>query len=544
MHAALKDLLGRYPRPVVHLRRQFKEKRFGLILGAGVGIDFKIPLWRHLVANIANDPEVNGVDLIDGHAGERSLPYKTEMLFQHFRSKALATLPATSSDLAKQGIISAKWSAICAKHLYKDADIDTDTKLKKALSLHPYFEQMLPLVRGSALTITFNFDDLLERCLALKKDIDDATRGFEVVTDPWPQFRRANSVIYHPHGMVPAETRLMEVPVDRFVFSESAYSAQYVGSRGHDSNFLLSHLARNTCLLVGCALEDDLKNVLMRGAQLNPGSYHYYIDFVRDDKSAPNEEQMQLIADTNFNVYNLITLFLKKENISSLFKLINTESCKNNVFSDLAKEQNIAINYHYYLTGAIGVGKSTTASLLRNLNVLDEWQEVRPAILAKPWDELTEEERREADSWITNQFKQKNTALRHLELGISIIDRPPLDPLTFSKKEDRPQRAKDLLDSITVNRAHTIAPGVVIVLIGDPEILAARVSATGREDYSVDKLERMQAATLDLYDGAEIVQTKNMSVLDVTKRVAQIIHRSPYNPFNLQAKLEEIERAV
>lgn len=535
-----RELLKAYPKPVVHLRRQFKEKRFGLVLGAGVGIDFRVPLWVDLVKKIAADPQVDGLDVLLGEVEKKSLPYKTEMLFQCFQKKTLETLPNGLPELVKKSTINAKWSEICARYIYADEEPDLD----KALIAHPYFEALLPLVQGSHLTITFNFDDFLERSLALRKrDVDERNRGYEIVTDPWPQFRRSDSVIYHPHGIVPAHYRLMELPVDRFVFSEAAYSTQYVGSRGHDSSFLLSHFARNTCLLLGCTLEEELRNVLMRGAQINPGNYHYYVHFIESEDSGPTEAQKSLISETNFNVYNLITLFLTRKKIRALLELLNIDNLKDSVLKDLGDQSDVNLKYNYYLTGAIGVGKSTTASLLRSLHVLDEWLEVRPPILAKPWNQLTTSEMNEADAWIVGQFYAKNTTLRHLGAGISIVDRPPLDPLAFTPTQDRHLKATALLDGMCPQRKWKVEPGVVILLTGDPEVLSARVRATGRDDYSKDKLEQMQKDILDIYQGNKVytIDTRHLSVLDVTKQVASIIHREEYQPFDLNQALLKFE---
>jgi SIR2-like domain len=527
--AIRRSVLAKHPKAIAHLRRQFVNKRFGLVLGSGVSRDFRVPLWKGLVDAIAKDKSVRGIELIDGAASEKPLPYKTEMLFERFRQRHLPR-KERSPTLAEENAVSAKWLRVCQRHIYGNAE----KNLARGLNAHPYFGALLPLVQDSHLTINYNFDDFLERSLEhRKKERDKGNRGFEVVTDPWPQFRRTNSVVYHPHGYVPS--RIMEGPVDRFVFSEAGYSKQYVGPRGHDSSFLTGHFARNTCLLVGCSLEDELRNVLMRGANFNPGNYHYYIHFVPSGTSIPAAER-ELIEDTNFKVYNLITLFLTPKEIAAALELINHECVSDGDLKDAALESDVSLKYTYYLTGAIGVGKSTAATLLRSLTVLDEWHEERLELLGRPWDTLTAEERDKADRWITGQFKKKNDALRHQpEPVISVVDRPPLDPLAFTPSRERRKRASSLEEAICPS-GHHIERGVVILLLGDPAELSARVSATGRSDYTPAKLLRMQKDMLAIYgdfEGVEVIDTRMLSVSDVTKKVAHIIHRKQYEPANL-----------
>ncbi|HCL4401170.1 TPA: SIR2 family protein, partial [Pseudomonas aeruginosa] len=365
------DLLKRYPRAIVHLRSQVRKQRFGTILGAGISVDFGAPQWDKLINDIASDPAVDAKDIVEGRAFKgMAAPYQTEILYQKFRGKFYEN--STDLSPAEQlNSATAEWLTICQKYLYKTPPIDLATELPK----HPYMEELIPLVQNSALTVNFNFDDYLERALAeRKRNKDKSNRGFEVVTDPWPQFRRQDCVIYHIHGYVPEG--LMEKTVDRFVFSEASYSKQYVGSRGHDSSFLLAHLARNTCLLIGCSLEAELRNVLMRGAETNPGNFHYYCHWIKNQE-ALSEVERQLISETNFKVYNLITLFLTSSEVRLLLKLINEDAISDGKLSDLATRSATPLQYTFYMTGSLGVGKSTTTSHLRNLNVLDEWLEPR-----------------------------------------------------------------------------------------------------------------------------------------------------------------------
>jgi SIR2-like domain len=534
-------ILAAYPKAVTHLRWQVKKQRFGLVLGSGASKGFGVPLWKDLVQGIAADPQVDGLALINGEAKEKSLPYRTEMLFERFRSRALAKMAAVA-PIEKENSVVAEWHALCRKHIYGTDPVDVSTALPK----HPYFASLIPLVQGSMLTINFNFDDFLERSLAKsKRPQDKDNRGFEAVTDPWPQFRRTDAVIYHPHGYVP--TGSMEGPVDRFVFSEAGYSKQYVGANGHDTSFLTAHFARNTCLLVGCSLEDELRTVLLRGAQMNPGNYHYYVHFMDDGKVIGDEERL-LIEDTNFKVYNLITLFLTAAEIALFTSLLNREAVPDKELRDSASICKAKLKYTYYMTGPLGVGKSTTANLLRSLSVLDEWLEPRLEILGRPWDSLTADEEVEADEWIVDQFSKKNDSLRHEPAPvISVVDRPPLDPLAFTKEDERPAKARTLLSTICPSDAHELEPGVIILLTGIPAELSARVKATGRLEYTAKKLGDMQDTMKKIYGGntgVVTITTDFLSVAELTKRVAQIIHREKYEPANLMEMLKAHEASA
>lgn len=228
-------ILNKYPRPLVHMRSQASQSRFSLIFGAGFSKSFGLPDWPTLVENIAADPAVEGQKLLERFSGKGSLPYKTELLFQHFRAREANSSSHTSVGSPEfESLTAAKWLKICKEYLYKDTPADLD----KAISDHAYLLKLLPLIQDASITITYNFDDFLERALFVKKDPKDAGLGYETVTSPWTQFSRRKAVVYHPHGMLPKE--LMEFPRDRLVFSESAYAQLFLGSLAGDFSFFLA----------------------------------------------------------------------------------------------------------------------------------------------------------------------------------------------------------------------------------------------------------------------------------------------------------------
>ena len=84
---AHRKILKEYSRSIIHMRAQMKLHRLSLVFGAGLNESFHLPNWQDLVQAIANDAEVQGKDILKGLAGRDSLPYKTELLFQHYRTK-------------------------------------------------------------------------------------------------------------------------------------------------------------------------------------------------------------------------------------------------------------------------------------------------------------------------------------------------------------------------------------------------------------------------------------------------------------------------
>jgi hypothetical protein len=448
------ELLKAYARPIVHMRRQLHLGRFGLVLGAGLSKTFDLPDWPELVNRIAADSDVKAKSFLRRFTTKASLSYKTELLYQHFRK--LEADKCTSEKLHSlefENRTLAKWLRICAKHLYKDSRNNVLHMLKK----HPYLSHLIPIIQDTPLTVTYNFDDILECALSKKKRSDDKSRGFEQVTNPWMQFRRPKCVVYHPNGVIPST--LMELPHDRFIFSESSFAKQKVGASQSDNSFLVNHFCKNTCLIIGSSLEDEtLRNVLVQSAEINPGNCHYYVQFLADGKKMYADD-VDAIRRANFNVFNLITLFLDQSEIAVLAQLINSESVEDNDLFDLATRNNIPLTYRFYITGALGVGKSTTATRLRNLMVIDEWLEPRPEILAKPWNMLTAAEEKKADSWVARQFVLKNDRLRYEKYGIFVIDRPPLDPLAFTPAAEYSSKASKLLKNISANNKGRLLTG-------------------------------------------------------------------------------------
>lgn len=537
-----KSVLQNYSRPIVHMRRQVEANRFGLIFGAGLSQACSIPTWNKLVKALAKDTEVDGESVLDVVPPRAGLPYQTEMLFEHFKHRRYAdTSSEQHNTRALDYRIGADWRELIRSHLYKNVAND----LGSSLDSHPFLKQFLPIIRRTYMTVTYNFDDFLEQALLRDREDKNAdSRGFESVTNPWTQFRRTNTVIYHPNGVVPQN--LLETPSDRFVFSEASYAKQMMGVFAGDQAGLVSHLSKHTCLMIGLSLEDDtLRNVLMQAAHSCPGNYHYYVHYLKPEETL-DDKTKHAIKLANFKVYNLVTLFLNDEEIRTLGEIIDTKNILVDDFCDFAQQHDIQVQFRFYFTGVMGVGKSTAINYFRNLDVLDEWLEQRPPILAKSWDKLTSAEKQDVDGWIINQFKRKNDKLRNEHEGIFVLDRGPLDPVTFTPDDEWSDKANRLLSELCPGHASwKVEDGRVVIIEGEGSEIALRLLFSQRIDYTPAKLQAMESKLNKVYgvEGVTRLDTRGLTPSDVARRVAEIVHLEPYaQTCNLHQRLENIKK--
>ncbi|OFZ67345.1 MAG: hypothetical protein A2V79_07825 [Betaproteobacteria bacterium RBG_16_56_24] len=536
------SVLKSYSRPIVHMRKQVESNRFGLIFGAGLSQGCHIPTWGKLVTALAKDPEVDGENVLNVIPPRAGLPYQTEMLFEHFKHRRYSGATTEKHNTrALDFRIGADWRELIRNHLYKNIP----DNLGNSLDSHPYLKQFLPIIRRSYMTVTYNFDDFLEQSLLKDRGKENTdSRGFESVTNPWTQFRRTNTVIYHPNGVVPQN--LLEMPSDRFVFSEASYAKQLMGVFAGDQAGLVSHLSKHTCLLIGLSLEDDtLRNVLMQGAHSCPGNFHYYVHYLKPGEML-DENTKRAIRLANFKVYNLVTLFMHDEEICALGEMLDTINCPPIEFRDFAEQHNIQVKFRFYFTGVMGVGKSTAINYFRNLEVLDEWLEQRLPILAKSWENLTADEKQIADDWIIDQFKRKNDKLRNLHEGIIVLDRGPLDPITFTPDTEWGDKAARLLRELCPGQAQwQVEDGRVVILEGEGSELALRLLLSQRKDYTAEKLQSMERLLEKVYgiEGVTRLDTRGLTPSDVARRVAEIVHLEPYvQTCNLHKRLEDIKK--
>lgn len=521
-----RDFLEENTRAIVHIRKRKSDSKLSLVVGAGISKDFGIPKWEELIENIAKDKQVNGLNLLRKNKN-RLHASKTQVLFQYFAAK----LSDKQRNLS-EGEIKNTWRNIVRKHLYKKGK-----SIQNILRDHPYIESFIKIIKDSPMTVTYNFDSYIEEILQ-KKDEPIETRNYETVWDPRLQTKLNQCVIYHPNGFLPK--RALEHQSEGLVFCEDEFADQLIETMAGHYASLLHHYSQKTCLFLGISLDDStLKHLLRQSARLNPGHYHYYIAF-QEKNNIISEREKEAIYDSNFNLYNLVTLFLTNDEIKTLGDLLTMDE-KN--FLNYAGSEKINLVFCYYIIGAIGVGKSSAISYFRNLATHDEWPDFRIAELGKDWTSLPKQKRRKVDQWIAEQFTKKNRTLNVATEGIHIVDRAPLDPIAFTQERSWHRKARFLIEKVCGNTISTkIKDGEIIFLTGDPKVLENRAKSHGKE-YSARKLKKMEEALRKIYkfNDLRIINTRNRSSDYVVKDIARIIHKEKYSAKDLQGRITDIK---
>lgn len=504
-----------YPRPVVHLRREFEAKRLSLVFGAGVSKGFGIPNWEELVEKIANYASFKGVLQADFKA---SLGTKVEILQRHFFDTQRKTLEGGKppNDVEIKG----KWFEILRNLIYEKMLNEKDLDLT-----HPYIGNYIKIIIASPVTITYNFDSCIELCLDAwaKRNKPKKQRLYETIfPDMLPT--RTRGSIFHVNGYLPKNS--LDIYSEDLVFTEQQFADQFLETTTGRFATLAHYYATNTCLFIGLSLSDENIRYLLRRIAINhPGHYHYHIRWHRTGQRESKDLERTL-ADHYFDTYNLITLFLDDVGIKSLGELIH---CGFDELYNLAK--GAPLKRFFYITGVPSSGKTSVRRSMRGLVAYPEWQRPPPELMNKPYNVLSEEETKKVDGWIAEQFKRKNEKLAGEREGIFIVDRAPLDPLSFTKEKDMKEKTIRYWDAIVPSFGATLEPGSIILLIGDTKVMSTRLARkTGSAAYTPEYLEKLQDNLKKVYKNknTHIIDTSRMDLDQVVKRVAHIIHREEY----------------
>lgn len=525
------------------MRQQIVAERLCLIFGAGAGYDLGFPQWRDLLSKLGEGlegfPEAKGMQ-----ENEVVLAQLLVKLFEYDFNKKhpLPPLNDAAGQKAHTAALNAAWRNRIYDAIYGNVIVD-ESKEREFLDKDCYYKSFLEVIKRSSVTITYNFDDCIERFLSAARSAAEKTRkrGYTTIHDEHSQLPALTPVIYHPNGFLAHQKG--EKPSAQLILSEESFNEQLTDSIAGRHAVLHSELSQKTCLFIGCSLSDPtLSYFIRRNAQHHPGHFHYYVYWT--GKNGENGQCPPAYAERLFEIHNLITLNLSTREIMILGDLL---SYPNDFLLEAARENVIDPMFTYIITGAVGCGKTTVVSHFRSLKQHDEWLEPRRPGMEKQVDKVPDERLREIDDWVDKQFALKNRVLYGNEnaIGVHILDRGPLDPLAFVKDGSVSRRAKKLKSAICRKSKlqKEIVPAHVILLRADPGEMEIRATSRGK-DFKTEVLAKQEADLLSTYgegEGVTIVDTRGLAVQEVVKRVARVIHDRPYKELDLTARIDELQ---
>lgn len=529
-----KKILLEYSKEILHMRSRYQNEHFGLVFGAGTSLQLGFPSWKTLLDRIAESCTSLCTTKISNQ------PSLAQCLFQAFLDKYMGDNEINIQPTREQNAdIKAQWTKLVINDLYRDVPEDIKMLKEKA----KYLKNFIPIIKKSKLTINYNFDDSIQRLLNEFRTTEEKRSGKKYRTDwrPDPQVYQQYSVIYHPNGYLPKYTG--EKPSDSIVLLDDAFGDQLIQSMAGKYTYLINHYAQNTCLFVGLSLEDPtLQNILRRNAVNYPGHIHYYIKYMPKGVSL-KEKERYIIRRSNFETYNLVTLFLDDNGIRNIANLIKMDD---KTFSDLCNRYGVKQKYVFYLTGCVAAGKTTTISYFRDLTIHDEWIEPMPEDMNKDPSLVAPKSIEEIDKFVVEQWKKKNSVLLNA-LGIILVDRCPLDAFGFTPIEKWKEKAVFLSNGMSLEKPENkLQNGMVIFLKNSSEELGAR-AISGLRETDIKHLSEQQNLLLKCYaedEGIIHLDCQGMTRMEVAKLLSKIIHLDQYKEFNLHEHLKKIKSGL
>ena len=484
-------LIKQYCKAIIDMRQKVEDNELILCFGAGVSKSWDIPNWEELVSRIASNEQVKGEEF---ESLNLSLSSKVQALYEKFKKKERGQMKS-SENMFWEDHIRYKWMEIIRHELYRTH--------KEGNLEHPYMKEYIKIIKKSPVTINYNFDNLIEQCIKREQKAGEWGTGVETIDKPSISLKKTG-VIIHPNGFLPES--MADSISDHFVFSEKSFQDQLLESIMGRYNPIMYFFSRYTTLFI----------------------------FIKEPLT---DEEIQSIQESYFDTFNLIVLFMDASDIFELGQLLNSEPTQ---FKDLLRGANLKAVYNYYISGAPGTGKTSALNMLKNYKVYTEFDE-RNKDLYEDDANLSDEQRENLDKWIAQQFRLRNSKIiEDTKLGIQLIDRSPLDPITYAK--DIITHANNLNKEYKRTDSDLdLVSGHIILLSAEIKVLYNRLQKRNPNKYSEEWCTTRFHTFENLFDCKDVkkIDTSHKSIAEITKEIAHLIYFEDYRPINLNNYMKE-----
>lgn len=176
------SILSSITRPIAHMRQQIQAQRLCPIFGAGAGYDIGFPQWKELLNRL-------GTDLPGFEEAKRTAENETTLaqllikLFeQNFNLRAIDPHPEPPRDDARaqrqyRAELNSEWRTRIHEALYRDVMTGQSEEDQKKFREQPcYYNSFLEVIKRSPVTVTYNFDDSIERLLGAARSAAEKTK--------------------------------------------------------------------------------------------------------------------------------------------------------------------------------------------------------------------------------------------------------------------------------------------------------------------------------------------------------------------------------
>jgi hypothetical protein len=271
------------------LIQAYRDEELVLVLGAGVSMPYGLPDWNTLLQKLL---------LTTMSAEAEKSPERAELLARLystvFAPNPLIAARYLNDHYRKNDTTGLAFETAIRDALYEFVTGEHYTELFKEvrqLCIAPGRSPSLDSI------ITYNYDDLLERCLA---DIDVEIRHrpvYAVGMNPGP----GELPLYHVHGFLPREEALTDA--HRVALSDDQYHKQYADVYSWNNMVQLNKFRDSTCLFIGTSITDPNLRRLLDIARLQRGDTnvrHYVIRKHYD--SAELQERLRKLLEENTDI--------------------------------------------------------------------------------------------------------------------------------------------------------------------------------------------------------------------------------------------------
>lgn len=271
------------------LKREYQKEELALFVGAGISKDAGIPQWKELTnallaKMIASRIKDKGTEVLAQH-----LDVIIELAHQNQEDS-----PITQMRYIKGAFTPDEYNKLVHEVLYsKKPKANTDLLNAIAAICTPRRNHI-----GVQGVVTYNFDDLLERCLRRLKVPTNIVSCEDDISTP------DKLSVFHVHGYMPNKFDESN-PNAELIFSEEDYHKVYRDAYCWSNLIQLNYLREHTCLFIGCSLTDPNLRRLLDVAKRNNEKPRHFAFLRRNDvvnRGEINQRALEIYKDIDLSL--------------------------------------------------------------------------------------------------------------------------------------------------------------------------------------------------------------------------------------------------